>query len=61
MAGLSIAALAALVGSAESTVRNIEMGRVRAPAASTMTAIQQALEAEGIEFGPYGWVRRKDE
>ncbi len=57
MAGISITELAAAIDVAESTVRNIETGRVKRPGAHTMTAIRTALEDRGVEFGPFGWVR----
>lgn len=58
MLGLKQSELAALCGLSTTGLNNIERG-VSDPKASTLSAIQRALEAEGVEFVERG-VRLKD-
>lgn len=53
MLGLTQAELAAIAGLSATGLNNIERGNAD-PRASTLVAIQNALEAAGVEFLPAG-------
>lgn len=57
-ASLSQRELAERAGMSMTALNNIEAGKSD-PKASTLTAIQRALEAKGVEFAD-GWMRMKE-
>lgn len=61
LTGLGIRELAAAAGISPTALSQIETGRTEHAHATTLRALRTTLEGLGVEFGPEGWIRRRDD
>jgi len=53
--------LAEASGISRATIADIEGGQRKRPGVQTISALVQALQDQGVEFGDDGWVRKRHE